>query len=92
VTVHAAIVRANVPAGVNETRIKNLNEQIVPMISAAPGFVAGYWCDAIDDKAMAIVVFADEASAKSAAPPVGTDMGAGVTIESVEFRAVLANA
>ena len=88
---HAAIVRANIPAGVNETRIRNLKEQIVPMISSAPGFVAGYWCDAIDDRGMAFVVFNDEASAKAAAPPVGTDMGGGVTIESLEFREVLAN-
>jgi hypothetical protein len=89
---HAAIVRANIPAGVNETRIKNLKEQIVPMISRAPGFTAGYWCDAVDDQGLAFVVFKDEASAKAAAPPVGTDMGEGVTIASVEFREVLANA
>lgn len=89
---HAAIVRANIPAGVNEARIKNLKERTVPMVSGAPGFIAGYWCDAVDDKGMAFVVFKDEASAKAAAPPVGTDMGEGVTIESVEFREVLANA
>jgi hypothetical protein len=91
VIVHAAIVRANIPA-VNETRIKNLKEQIVPMISGMPGFVAGYWCDAVDDRGVAFVVFQDEASAKAAAPPVGTDMGDGVTIESVEYREVLASA
>jgi hypothetical protein len=36
-------------------------------------------------------VFEDEAAAKASAPPAGSDMGNGVTIESVEFRAVLAN-
>ena len=89
---HAAIVRVNIPAGVNEARLKNLNEQVVPMISGTPGFVAGYWCDAVDDKAVAFVVFSDEASARAATPPPGADMGAGVTIESVEFREILANA
>jgi hypothetical protein len=90
--VHAAIVRANIPSGVDEARLKNLNEQVVPTISSAPGFVAGYWCDVIDEKGVAFVVFTDEASAKAAAPPAGADMGAGVTIDSVEFREVLANA
>jgi hypothetical protein len=89
---HAAIVRANIPAGVTEARLKNLREQVVPMISGASGFVAGYWCDAVDDRGLAFVVFQDEASAKAAAPPVGTDMGDGVTIASIEFREILANA
>ena len=89
---HAAVVRANIPGGVNEARIKNLTEQIVPMVSAAPGFVAGYWLDAVDDKGLAVVVFEDEASARAAAPPPGADMGEGVTIDSVEFRIVEASA
>lgn len=89
---HAAIVRANIPDGVNEARIKNLKERTVPMVSGAPGFIAGYWCDAVDDRGLTFVVFTDEASAKAAVPPVGTDMGEGVTIGSVEFREVLANA
>ena len=88
---HAAVVHANIPGGVNEQREKNLHEQIVPMVSAAPGFVAGYWLDAVDDQGLSIVVFEDEASAKAAAPPPGTDMGHGVTIESVEFRAIRAH-
>ncbi len=89
---HAAIVTANIPDGVNEARLENLQKQVVPMVSGAPGFVAGYWCDDIGDKGLSFVVFADEASAKAAAPPVGADMGEGITIESVEFREVLAKA
>ncbi len=89
---HAAIVRASIPAGVNEARLQNLQEQVVPMVSGAPGFVAGFWCDAAGDKGLAFIVFEDEASAKAAAPPAGADMGEGVTIESVEFRQVIANA
>jgi hypothetical protein len=90
--VHAAIVRANVPDGINEARLENLRKRVVPMVSGAPGFVAGYWCEGIGDTGLSFVLFEDEASAKAAAPPVGADMGEGITIESVEFRAVLANA
>jgi hypothetical protein len=88
---HAAVVRANVPGGVTDARLKDLKGQIAPMVSAAPGFVAGYWLDVVDDKGLAIIVFEDEAAAKASAPPAGSDMGNGVTIDSVEFRAVLAN-
>jgi hypothetical protein len=89
---YAAVLTPNIPGGANDERVKNLKEQIVPMVSSAPGFVAGYWLDAVADKGLAIVVFEDEASARAAAPPPGADMGHGVTIEGVEFRAVLANA
>jgi hypothetical protein len=89
---YAGVVRANVPGGVTDERLEDLKAKIAPMVSSAPGFVAGYWLDVVDDKGLAIVVFEDEASAKAAAPPAGSDMGNGVTIESVEFRAVIANA
>jgi len=86
---HAAIIRANIPGGVNDARLKNLHEQVVPRVSGAPGFKTGYWCDAVDDKGFAFVVFDDEASAKAAAPPPGADMGEGITIDTVEFREII---
>lgn len=89
---HAAVVRVKIAGGVTDARLANLKEKIVPTISAAPGFVAGYWLDQVDDQGLAIVVFEDEASAKAAAPPVGADMGEGVTVDSTEFREVLAHA
>jgi hypothetical protein len=89
---HAALIRANIPGGVTDARLKNLREQVIPTVSSAPGFVAGYWTSVVDDKGFAFVVFGDEASARAAAPPVGSDMGEGVTIEYVEFREIVGNA
>jgi hypothetical protein len=89
---HAVLIRANIPGGVSDARLKNLRENVIPMVSSAPGFVAGYWTEVRDDKGFSFVVFNDEASAKAAAPPVGADVGEGVTIEHVEFRAIVANA
>jgi hypothetical protein len=89
---YAAVVRANIPGGVNDARRKNLHEHVIPMVSGAPGFVTGYWLDAVDDKGLACIVFDDEASARAAAPPAGTDMGEGITIDGVEFREVLGSA
>ncbi len=89
---HAALVKASIPGGVNDARLENLKKQVIPMVSSASGFRAGYWCDVVDDQGFAFVVFDDEAAAKAAAPPVGTDMGEGVTIASVEFREILGSA
>jgi hypothetical protein len=89
---HAAIVRANIPGGVNDARLANLHNNIIPMVSANKGFVAGYWCDAVDEKGFSFVVFEDEASARAAAPPPGTDMGEGVSIDTVEFREIVGHA
>jgi hypothetical protein len=89
---HAAIVTANIPGGVNDARLENLRKNIIPMVSANKGFIAGYWLAPVGDTAMSVVLFEDEASAKAAAPPVGTDMGEGVTIATVEFREVVGNA
>src|SRR5687767_9584169 len=91
-TMHAALVRANIPGGVNDARLKNLHERVIPMVSGNSGFRAGYWCSAVDDEGFSFVVFDDEASARAAAPPVGTDMGEGVSIKSVEFREIVGNA
>jgi len=89
---HAVVVRANLPGGVSDARLENLRKNIIPMVSANKGFIAGYWLEPVDDQGLSIVIFEDEASAKAAAPPPGTDMGEGVTIESVEFRAVTGHA
>jgi len=89
---YAALVRADVPGGTTDERLKNLREQVIPMVSSAPGFVAGYCTSVVDDKGFAFVVFNDEPSARAAAPPPGADMGEGVTIEHVEFREILGNA
>jgi hypothetical protein len=89
---HAAVVRANVPGGPNEARLQNLRERVVPRVSSQPGFIAGYWTEVRDGLGLSFHVFEDEASAKAGVPAPGADMGEGVTIASVEFREVVANA
>jgi hypothetical protein len=89
---YAAVVRASVPGGTTAARLTILREQVIPMVSSAPGFVAGYWTSVVDDVGLAFVVFNDEPSARAAAPPPGSDMGEGVTIQHVEFREILGSA
>ena len=69
-----------------------LNERIVPMVSAAPGFVAGYWLEPVDGQGLSIIVFESEDAARAAAPEPGPGPNPGVTMETVEIRTVVASA
>ena len=68
-----------------------LNE-VVPRVSGAPGFVAGYWIALSQDKGTSIAVFDSEASAQALATQVTAAPGGPVTIDSVEVGEVIAQA
>jgi hypothetical protein len=87
---HAIVVRVTLPAD-DSASLDELREQIVPRVSQAPGFVAGYWVRLDGEKqGTSVVVFDSEDSARSAGdqfrPPDG------VTLESMEVGEVVANA
>ena len=72
-----------------------LREQIVPMVSTAPGFVAGYWLAPREDgQGSSIVVFETEADITAAAQgmTVGSTVGPGTTIARFDIREVVASA
>jgi hypothetical protein len=78
-----------------ELGIKNLREEIVPRISQAPGFQAGYWLRPLENaKGTSLVVFDTEehAEAASQALGVGSSPMPGVTIVRREVREVAASA
>jgi hypothetical protein len=85
---HAVVVTVKV-GNVEEARPKLL-EQVVPAVSQAPGFVAGYWLEPIDGHGLSVVVFESEEAAKVAAENVQPP--SSVTLESVEVREVVASA
>jgi len=65
---------------------------LVPQVSSAPGFVAGYWIALSEDKGTSTVVFD---SAESAQGLLATMQGAepmSVTVDSVEVGEVMAHA
>ena len=67
-------------------------DQLVPRVSSAPGFVAGYWIALSEEKGTSTVVFDSEAAANAllammqGAPPMT------VTVDSVEVGEVIASA
>ncbi len=89
---HAVLMTVTIdPAGLDQAQ-KALHEEINPMVSAAPGFIAGYWLDPTDGEGLSLVVFETEEQARQTAPPPGASPTPGVTIANVQFRPVVASA
>jgi heme-degrading monooxygenase HmoA len=89
---HAVVVRVNIDDF--EKGRQFLTEQVVPRVSQAPGFVAGYWTRSEDDKGLSMIVFESEDAARQVAQMIESQGMAdeGVTLEGTEVREVVANA
>ncbi len=74
-----------------EAATSHLREQVVPGVSQAPGFVAGYWTRK-DDTGLAMVVFESEEAAKSMSERVPSMLTDAVALENIEVREVVADA
>ena len=86
---HAVVVRVTISDP--ETSEAQLREQTVPRVSAAPGFVAGYWTRK-DNGGLSMTVWESEDAANSAGEMVRSVVPEGVNVDSVEVREVVANA
>jgi hypothetical protein len=84
--VYASVVHANIHDRAEAER--GLNEEILPMLKDAPGFVAAYFVALDDTRGLAIQVFATEAQARAVAPAEGAD-GPGVTVKTLQFGEVI---
>jgi hypothetical protein len=86
---HAVLV--NVTVLDRDAAVKELEEQVVPTVSSAPGFVAGYWTALPNGKGRGTILFDSEGAAQAAAGQVQGARDA-VTIDSVDVGEVVANA
>ncbi|HJU37827.1 MAG TPA: hypothetical protein VJ716_10470 [Gaiellaceae bacterium] len=86
---HAVVARVTVsdPEGGEPA----LREQVIPRVSQAPGFVAGYWTRK-DNSGLSMTVWENEDAANTASERVRSMAPDGVTVESVEVREVIASA
>jgi hypothetical protein len=66
--------------------------ELVPQVSAAPGFVAGYWIALSQGKGTAIAVFDSEASAQALVAQAESAPAGAVATESIEVGEVIAHA
>jgi len=89
---HAVVVKVTINEDAEEARTR-LREKVVPTVSQAPGFVAGYWTRSESgDNGLSMVTFESEDQAKQAAERVPQMLPETVTIESIEVREVVAHA
>jgi hypothetical protein len=75
-----------------------LNGQVVPQLSAAPGFKSGYWTWSTGGgglNGLSMVIYDSEDNARSAGDrlrEIGAAAPDSVTVDSVEVREVVASA
>ena len=74
-----------------EAAVKTLEEQVIPMVKQAPGFVGAYWLRLDEVKGASVVIFETEEQARAGAPEVGGE-SPGVTFTSVKFGEVVGRA
>jgi hypothetical protein len=86
---HAVVVKVTLSDP--EGSMGPLREQVVPRVSQAPGFVAGYWTRK-ENTGLSMVVFESEDAANGASEQVPAMIPDGVTLESIEVREVVAHA
>jgi len=86
---HAVVVTVSISD--REVAESHLREQVVPGVSQAPGFVAGYWTRK-DDSGLGMVVFESEEAANAMSERVPSMVPDVVTVKDIEVREVVAHA
>jgi hypothetical protein len=89
---HAVVVRVRINDG--ERAQQALESEVVPRVSAAPGFEAGYWTRAADggDNGLSMILFDSESNARAAAEQIPNGIPDAVSLEDVQVREVVASA
>jgi hypothetical protein len=90
---HAVVVRVKITDPVSAQ--DQLQNEVVPRVSSAPGFQAGYWTRAEDGgnaNGLSVIVFDSEENARTAAERIPQGLPQGVTLEDVQVREVVASA
>ncbi|MDQ4040280.1 MAG: hypothetical protein M3141_00855 [Actinomycetota bacterium] len=87
---HAIIVNVTVHDGPAATTY--LREELVPRVSQAPGFVAGYWVRVGANAGRATIVCESEEAAQALSKQIAPAPNGATTIESVEVGEVVEHA
>jgi hypothetical protein len=87
---HALIVKVSLHDA--DTAQRELREEVVPMVSGAPGFIAGYWVRLSDEQGTAMLVFESEEAARNARGNVSRGERTAASIDEVLLGEVVAHA
>ena len=86
---HAALVRLTIDPAQAPAAAAAFTNEILPRVTSAEGFKAGYWVDPVDGQGFGFVLFETEEQARRATPPASDWPAApGVTILGVDVRRV----
>ena len=86
---HAVVVRVTIND--EQAATERLRSEVVPRISEAPGFVAGYWTRK-EREGLSMVIFESEEHARQASELVPEMVFEHVTLDDVDVREVVASA
>ena len=87
---HAVVVQVTIKDDTGAAE-SYLREQVVPGVSQAPGFVAGYWTRQ-ESRGVGMVVFESEDAAQAMGERVPSMIPDMVTLQEVEVLEVVAHA
>jgi len=87
---HALVFDVTIPD--LDEALRELREQVVPMVRQAPGFVTGVWLESGEGRGQAVVVFENEDAANTAAQMARSTPPAAVTLSDISVREVFAQA
>jgi hypothetical protein len=85
---YAALIELTIDPKQAPAAAAAFTKNILPRITAAAGFVRGYWVDPVDGKGFGFVLFDTADQARQATPPAATWSAPGVTISGVDVRRV----
>ena len=86
---HAIVIHANI-SDLAEAK-RGLNEEVIPMMKGALGFLGAYFVAVDDTHGVSIEVFETEEQARATAPPEGSE-APGVTLGTLQFGEVMGSA
>ncbi|MBA2532795.1 MAG: hypothetical protein H0V23_11930 [Nocardioidaceae bacterium] len=86
---HAVVVKITIHD--REAAKAELHDKVIPQVSQAPGFVAGYWTSK-DNTGMSMLVFDSEDAATRASEMIPATVPDTVTLDDVEVREVVGHA
>lgn len=85
---YAALIRLTIDAGQAPAAAAAFTQTILPRVTAAEGFVRGYWVDPVGGEGFGFVLFNTADQAHQATPPASDWSAPGVTIRGVDVRRV----
>ena len=86
---HAIVIHASI-SDLAEAK-RGLDQDVIPMMKGAPGFLGAYFVAVDDSHGVSIEVFETEEQARAAAPPEGAE-APGVTLGTLQFGEVIGSA